>query len=142
MWDDNRRAIEQHYKKLLIENETLKARVSYWKKDALKLAEKLNMTSLQDWQDLHNDNGDENYTGKDIVEVSIEWGSRIIYDCVVEIDTFNNLPVGNAETIKMTRSILDADDPEDAEAAAIELDYEEFPHFIARAAEKKARGER
>lgn len=97
---------------------------------------------MVDYQDLHNDNvANDDYTGKDIVDVEIEWGANIVYECRVEVETHNNQPVGFAEVIEMTRMVFDANTGHEFEGLRMELDYEEFPHFISRAAIKKARGE-
>lgn len=95
----------------------------------------------QEWQDLHNDNFDsDDYTGKDVIDVEIEWGTNITYECKVEVETFNNLPVGDAEVVAMTRYVFDANSGHEFEGLRTELDIHEFPHFISKAAEKKARG--
>ena len=91
----------------------------------------------QEWQELHNDVLDDNYNGSDTIEVEIEWGSNIMYECQVEVRTYNDVPA-DADCVGMTRYMFDP-----SSGAAIfttPLEYEEFPHFIARAAEKKALG--
>lgn len=96
----------------------------------------------QEYQDLHNDNYDsDDYTGKDIIDVEVEWGANIVYECKVEVETFNHVPVGDAEVVAMTRMVFDANTGHEFEGMREELEYEDFPHFIGMAAIKKARGE-
>ena len=93
----------------------------------------------QEWQELHNDNAyEDGYTGKDIVDVEIEWGTNIVYECRVEVETFRNQPA-SAECIEMTRYMFNPSTGEDV--FTVELEYVDFPHFITKAAEKKAMGE-
>ena len=98
---------------------------------------------ILEWCELHNELEPENndYTGKDKIDVEIEVGPNIVYECVVEVDTYNNLPVGVAETIQMTRRVFNFNTGEEIEGLTMHLEYEEFPPFIAAAAVKKARGE-
>lgn len=91
---------------------------------------------MEEWRDLHNDNGDdEQNTGKDFIEVEIEFGNSVVYECLVEVSTYRDLPC-NTEVVEMYRVMFDFDG-DGSELHRMALAYEEFPHYIARAAEKK-----
>ena len=67
-------------------------------------------------------------------QVDIEFGSTVIYECEGEITLFRGIPA-TAEITKMTRIFVDHNGQQEEDSTV--LDYEDFPHYITKAAEKK-----
>lgn len=91
--------------------------------------------SYSEWQDLHNDNAMDE-SNKDKIAVEIKIGNNVFYDCIVEIETFRNIPC-ETEVLSMTRIVTDVEGNE-IDDLQMELDLHEFPHYVMEAAKKKA----
>jgi len=79
---------------------------------------------------------DDSEYSKDIVDVEITFGTSVLYDCRVEVETFRNVPC-NTEVVQMERVMLDSDG-DGKEMDRMRLALEDYPHYIKLAAEKKA----
>ena len=76
---------------------------------------------------------DENHD-KVKTQVDIEFGETVVYECEGEVTLFRGIP-SSAEVLKMTRIFVDHNGQQEEDSTV--LDYEDFPHYITKAAEKK-----
>lgn len=92
--------------------------------------------NVLEWQELTGDMGVDDSEHDRVTETGeIEVSNYVYYEFEADVQLFRGIPC-DAEIVKMTRYIVDYDN-DGAILDTMELDYNDFPHFIVKAAKKK-----